>query len=146
MTTVTLEPITVDNWEECAALEVKPEQGAYIPSNLRSIAAAQFYPDTDAVAIYAGEEMVGFAMYGLDVVSGKWKIFRLMIDGAHQNKGYGRAAMEQIVERLAARPDCDEILICYRPTNDVARRLYASLGFVEREVEEDKITAHLYLT
>lgn len=146
MADVTLRAITVDNWEECAGLQVKPDQEGFIPSNLRSIAVAQFYPDTIPVAIYASEEMVGFCMYGLDVASAKWKVFRLMVDKAHQGKGYGRAAMAQVIERLAARPDCDEIVICYRPANDAARHLYASLGFVEREVEEDKVTAHLYLT
>ena len=89
--------------------------------------------------------MVGFVLYGVDVETGKWKIFRLMIDRAHQGKGYGRAVMEQVIKRLSAQPDCNEILIAYQTTNDTAQRLYESLGFTEEIVNDDKVTARLDL-
>lgn len=57
-----------------------------------------------------------------------------MIDRAYQGKGYGRAAIEQVIARLAAQPG-----------NDAARQLYASLGFVEQKVDEDRVTACLEL-
>jgi hypothetical protein len=48
-----------------------------LPSNLYSIAEAQFYPQAVPLAIYnEQDQMVGFVMYGVDVKSGKWKIFR----------------------------------------------------------------------
>ena len=53
--------------------------------------------------------------------------------------------MEQVIERLSTQPDCDEILITYQTDNDAARKLYASLGFVEQKVDENKITARLDL-
>lgn len=144
--TVSLKPITVDNWQECISLKVKDEQADFVPSNLYSIAEAQFYPQAVPLAIYSEQnQMVGFVMYGVDVEAGKWKIFRLMIDQAHQEKGYGRAAMEQVIERLSAQLDCDQILIAYRTDNDVARRLYASLGFIEETVIDNKVTGRLDL-
>jgi diamine N-acetyltransferase len=147
MTRIRLSEITIDNWRECIELGVTDEQTNLVPSNLYSIAEAQFYPDAVPLAIYNDrEEMVGFVMYGVEVSSGKWKIFRLMIDRAHQGRGYGRAAIEQVIARLAAQPGCGEIRISYKPTNDVARRLYASLGFVEQEANGDKVTACLGLS
>jgi diamine N-acetyltransferase len=143
---VRLSAITVDNWRECIELRVRDEQSELVPSNLYSIAEAQFYPDAVPLAIHNDEgQMVGFVLYGLDVISGKWKIFRMMIDHTYQGRGYGRAAMQQMIARLAARHGCDEILISYRPENDAARQLYASLGFVEQKVSEDKVTACLEL-
>jgi diamine N-acetyltransferase len=144
---IRLSAITVDNWRECIELRVKDEQAELVPSNLYSIAEAQFYPDAVPLSIHndAGQ-MVGFVMYGIDVTSGKWKVFRLMIDRAYQSRGYGRAAMQQVIARLAAQPSCDGILISYQPANEVARRLYASLGFVEQEAAEDKVTAYLELS
>jgi diamine N-acetyltransferase len=68
-----------------------------------------------------------------------------MIDRAYQGRGYGRAAIEQVIARLAAQPGCDEILISYKPGNDAARQLYASLSFVEQKVDEDRVTACLEL-
>lgn len=144
MTKVFLKPISADNWQACIGLKVTDEQADFLPSNLYSIAEAQFYPQAVSLAIYSEQDqMVGFVLYGVDVESGKWKIFRLMIDQAQQGKGYGRAAMEQVIERLSAQPDCDEILIAYQTDNDAARRLYASLGFIEETVNDGKVTACL---
>ena len=146
MTNIILKKITAENWQECINLKVNDDQVDFVPSNLYSIAEAQFYPKAVPLAIYNDEEqMVGFILYGIDVASGKWKIFRLMIDEAHQGKGYGRVAAQQVVEQLAGRPDCDEILICYKPTNCAARQLYAGLGFTEQETSDDKVVARLDL-
>jgi diamine N-acetyltransferase len=143
---VVLKPVTVDNWQECIGLKVKEKQAGFLPSNLYSIAEAQFYPQAVPLAVYSEQgRMVGFVLYGVDVETGKWKIFRLMIDRAHQGKGYGRAAMEQVIGRLRAQPGCSEILIAYQTGNDAARRLYASLGFIEETVGDGKVTACLDL-
>ena len=143
---VSLKPITVENWQRCIDLKVKEEQVDFLPSNLYSIAEAQYYSQAVPQGIYDEQDvMVGFVLHGVDVESGKWKIFRLMIDHAHQGKGYGRAAMEQVIERLRGRPDCREILIAYKVENYAARRLYDSLGFVKETVDDGKATARLDL-
>jgi diamine N-acetyltransferase len=143
---VTLKSVTADNWQTCIDLKVKDEQADFVPSNLYSIAEAQFYPQADPLAIYNGQDqMVGFVLYGVDVKSGKWKIFRLMIAREHQGKGYGRAAMEHVIRRLSAQPGCDEILIVYQVENEAASRLYTSLGFVQQQADDGKCTARLEL-
>jgi diamine N-acetyltransferase len=76
--TVILKPITADNWQECIGLKVKDEQADFVPSNLYSIAEAQFYPQAAPLAIYNEQDQtVVLVLYGIDVESGKWKIFRL---------------------------------------------------------------------
>ncbi|HET8627854.1 MAG TPA: GNAT family N-acetyltransferase [Thermomicrobiales bacterium] len=57
--------------------------------------------------------------------------YRLMIDRDHRRKGYGRAAMREVIARLRATPDCPDVLIGYEPDNAVAARLYRELGFEE---------------
>lgn len=144
MTHITLAPITVENWKEAIALKVAPAQQAFVPENLYSIAEAQFYPEAKALAIYNdSEQMVGFALYGRDVQRGKWKIFRLMIDAAQQGKGYGRAAMVQLIAKIRQQPGCDEIWIAYQTDNHAARRLYVSLGFHEQSDQVGNVTAKL---
>ena len=139
---VSLRPVTAQNWRACAGLRVDKAQGNFLPSNLYSLAEAQFYPDARPLAIFSGaDELVSFVMYGRDAESGRWKIFRLMVDAAHQGKGYGTAALEQVMRDLSSRPDGHEILVCYQAANDVARTLYAKLGFTEQTVEAAKVTA-----
>lgn len=144
MSRIRLAPITVENWKEAIALKVAEDQTELLPENLYSIAEAQFYPQARAMAIYnTADQMVGFALYGRDVQRGKWKIFRLMIDASQQRKGYGRTAMVQLIEEIRRQPDSDEILIAYQSKNQVARKLYASLGFVEQSQSGDTVTAVL---
>jgi diamine N-acetyltransferase len=58
-------------------------------------------------------------------------IFRLMVADAFQGKGYGRFGMERMLEIFRADERIKEVGISYEPDNEVARKLYASLGFVE---------------
>jgi diamine N-acetyltransferase len=53
-----------------------------------------------------------------------------MIDKRHQGKGYGRAAMVALIERIKAQGNFRAIELSFEPTNTAAERLYASLGFV----------------
>ncbi len=145
MANVFLRRVTVQNWKDCINLTLAPGQEAYIPTNLYSIAEAQFYPEARSRAIYSESNvLVGYTLFGRDVMSGKWKVFRLMIDAAHQRKGYGEAAMKQIIAEIAKEPDGEEILICYHDPNEDARRLYVRLGFIEQEIDASgRITALL---
>ena len=142
---VHLEPVTGDNWKACAALDVAPGQEHFLPSNLYSIAESQFYEGSKSTAIYnEQDQLVGYALFGRDIFTNKWKIFRMMIDKTHQSQGYGESAMQQIIRQIAREPGGNEILICYQNDNQVARRLYAKLGFVEQEIDVDgKVTALL---
>ena len=142
---VIMRPITAANWQECINLRVAANQVGFVPSNLYSIAEAQFYPDACSQAIYNGAgQMVGYALFGRDDETQQWKIFRIMVDAAHQGRGYGRAAMHQLIEMLRLRAAAQPILICYKADNAVAQSLYASLGFVEQSIDErGKVTAQL---
>jgi diamine N-acetyltransferase len=55
----------------------------------------------------------------------------LLLDAAEQRKGYGRAAVQKVIDELTAMPECQQVWIRYYPDNLIARRLYRSLGFVE---------------
>ena len=145
---VRLEPITVENWKDCIALEIAPDQQHFVPSNLYSIAETQFYPEAKSRAIYNEDnQLVGYALFGREAQTQKWKIFRMMIDKAHQHKGYGRAAMQKIMKLISQEPEGNEILISYQEDNYVARNLYAKLGFIEQTTDHHgKVTALLDLS
>lgn len=142
---IKLKELTWENWETCAALQVKKEQSGYVTSNVNSLAEAYIAMQHDADrpitrAIYHGDTMVGFTLlyyatveeYNYKGEDGYW-IGRFMIDGEHQGKGYGRKALIKILEYLKTAPikksNC--VYLSYRPDNAIAQRLYASLGFVE---------------
>ena len=127
---VTLRPITKDNWFACIKLKVRPDQESFVASNVFSIAEAQFFPEVTPEAIYAGEDMVGFVMWGEDKDEnpGDIWIWRLMIAADQQGHGYGRAAMQNVIARARAAGET-ALFLSYEPENAGAATFYAKLGF-----------------
>lgn len=144
---VSLQPITRDNFRDCVRLKVAAEQEHFVASNAISIAQTYAWKQCVPLAIYDGDTIVGFAMYARNEDEPGYSIWRLMVDQRFQGRGFGRAAMRLLIDRLRAEPDCTNIAISYEPHNDVARKLYASLGFVETgEVDDGETVARLRFT
>ena len=134
---VTLREIDKSNWRECIKLKVREDQQNFVASNVFSIAQSKVEPYCIPLAIHDGDTMVGFTMYALDPADGHYWIVRLMIDEKHQGKGYGKAAMLALLDRLKEFPDCDEVRLSYVPENLDAERLYLGLGFEKTGLVED---------
>lgn len=126
---IELRPITRENWEVAVELQVREDQRSFVASNAYSLAESKFYPEMTPLGIYHGDEMVGFTMYGHDAEAREWWIIRLMVAAARQGKGYGRAAVQEVIRRISQQPGCDAILVSFEPENRIAEALYASLGF-----------------
>ena len=135
---VTLEPVTAENFETLMEMELPPEQAHFLASNAYSIAQSHYYTDWRPRAIYCDGAPAGFALY--DVKSndepGHYAIYRLMVDYPRQGQGIGRRAMALLLSQIRAYPDARRITICYKPGNATAAKFYASLGFVETDIDE----------
>jgi diamine N-acetyltransferase len=125
---VILQDLTPQNWHNCIGLRPHPDQEAFVESNLYSIAQSKVEAFWVPQAIYANTTMVGFVMHG-KIAEGEYEIGRIMIDQHFQRRGYARAAMELVIERLRGLSDCMVIKLSHVPGNTIAARLYTSLGF-----------------
>jgi diamine N-acetyltransferase len=144
--TIELRTLTRDNFREIVKLQVAPGQEHFVASNLYSVAEARVNPDWVPLGLYAGGQPVGFLMHGRDPDEGRDWVMRLMIAADHQRQGYGRAAMQAAIGEFRAAGHLGEVFISYEPENEVARRLYASLGFEETgEMVEGETVARLRL-
>ncbi len=129
-------PVDRSNWLVMRALKLKPEQETFVSPPVVSLARSQirifgeqfeFFP----MLIMDGDTAVGYVTPACDPASERdYWIDDIMIDAAHQGRGYGRAAMEQAIGWILARyPRCRGVqLTCFRE-NHSARALYQSLGF-----------------
>ena len=129
-----LEPVTIDNWQEVIKIDLLPEQWGNVdpPSVLHALCESHLYGTYKNAAIIDGDEMVGFVIYGPHHQNAEtyWNVPILIIDKAHQRKGYGRVAMKQVVEEAkAVTPPLKGVVISYRLDNIAAQGLYTSLGF-----------------
>lgn len=134
--------ITWDNFIECIELRVTEEQKRFISSNQHSLAEAYIASKEGQViitfAIYKDEKMVGFIMMYYDngddnFERSSYGVFKIMIDGRYQGKGYGKEAMMTAIEyaRASHHGKARVVELTYKPENVVAKNLYSSLGFVE---------------
>ena len=91
---LSLQPVTKDNWQALIKLQVPKDQTQFVASNLYSIAQAQFgdefegHWDFHPFGIYDSEEPVGFLMYGSNYSHPSQQVFviRLMVDEKYQGK------------------------------------------------------------
>ncbi|MEA5506422.1 GNAT family N-acetyltransferase [Halotia wernerae UHCC 0503] len=141
MVKVNLRKVTRENLLSCLSLEVSEEQKNLVATTVQSLAEAYVDPNLFPLAVYdvaaCGYEqpsvpMVGFTMY--ELVAGVGFIMRLMIDCKYQRQGYGRATMLEVIRRLKLCPDVEVVATSYRKENEVAAKLYQSLGFREWEI------------
>jgi diamine N-acetyltransferase len=65
------------------------------------------------------------------------RIYRFMIDRAWQGRGYGKAALREVLKEIGGLGHIRHVSICYELENEAARRLYRSAGFVEQGLDED---------
>lgn len=105
-------------------------------SNLYSIAEVQFLDQFKTSGIFEGEQMVGFAMYGIDPDDNNYWIYRLMVAEGHQGQGFGTEAVKLIIDEIKSinTSGIPLIMIGYKQENAGARVTYRKAGFVETEI------------
>lgn len=97
---VELRNINIDNFYELCLLEVTPTQANHVDSNAVSLAEANFMEFPWYRGIYVNNKPVGFILVNADTVSGKFSLWRLMLDKSQQTNGYGRMAITMLSEAL----------------------------------------------
>lgn len=142
-----LDRVNGDTIWDILKLTVADHQKNFVADNDVSIIEAYIAITSNGYAfpfgIFEDDTPVGFVMIGYDkdeywkdapaIADGNYNLWRLMIDKAHQNKGYGRQAVELALRFIRTFP-CGKADFCwlsYEPENTVAKSLYASFGFVE---------------
>lgn len=117
------------NFWDIIELKVSKEQEEFVASNLFSIAQSKVQPECIPMGIYNDETPVGFLMYCIDVDDREYWLYRLMIDIKYQSKGYGRKAMELLIDRIKEDKNHNIIFLSFVPENNSAKSMYESFGF-----------------
>jgi diamine N-acetyltransferase len=143
---VTLREVTAETVRAVCRLEVAPEQRGFVAPNAVSIAEAHFEPKAWFRAVYAGEEPVGFVMLFEDTEKPEYYLWRFMVAAEHQGKGYGKRALDRVVERVRGLPGATELLSSYVPGDGGPGGFYLRYGFEETgEVDEGERVIRLEL-
>jgi diamine N-acetyltransferase len=105
------------------------QQQKMVAPNAVSIAQAYFSDQAWFRAIYADDTPVGFIMLYDDPEKREYFLWRLMIAGPYQGRGYGRKAIELLVEYVKTRPGASELLASHEPIEGGPEEFYRKLGF-----------------
>ena len=144
--TVTLREVTAETVRAVCALEVASTQRGYVAPNAVSIAQAHFEPKAWFRAVYAGEEPVGFVMLHEDTEKPEYFLWRFMVAAQHQGKGYGRQALDLVVEHVRSLPGARVLGSSFVPGEHGPQAFYLRYGFVETgEVDEGERVIRLDL-
>lgn len=136
----TFEKITEDNFLDAFNLRLAKGQESYVSHPVRSLAQAYVYRDQcQPFGIYNEDKMVGYVMVVYDYDIPEYDIWHMMIDASSQGKGYGSAALTQVIDYIETKPfgDSDRVTLTCKQENQIALKLYHRAGFVETGVEED---------
>jgi diamine N-acetyltransferase len=143
---VELREVSGETVREICALQVTPDQRRFVAPNAVSFAEAHYEPKAWYRAIYADGQPVGFAMLSIDTGTAEYFLWRFMIDGGFQGRGFGRAALGLIVEHVRSLPNARELLVSWVPGDGSPEPFYLGLGFVPTgEVDDGEVVARLGL-
>jgi diamine N-acetyltransferase len=126
---IALKKIDTENFWDIISLSLPKEQEELVVSNAVSIAQAYVQPECIPLAIYNDDTVVGLVMYCVDRDDGEYWIYRLMVDKAHQNKGYGRQAMDKVIETIKQDRTHHKIYLGVDINGGASVHLYEGLGF-----------------
>jgi len=107
-----------------------PPKKYMVAPNAVSIAQAHFEERAWFRAIYAGETPVGFIMLYDDPETPDYFLWRLMIAGPHHGKGFGRQAIELLVDYVRTRPGATVLETSCGQGPGNPEGFYRKLGFV----------------
>lgn len=134
---VTLHPVDDTNREAIVALAVAPGQERFVDGVADSLREAAATPRARPWfrAVYDAGTPVGFLMLadgaepGNGVIPWPYYLWRMLIDGRYQGRGYGRAALDLVVAHLRERPGADTLVTSIVPGDGSPYGFYLRCGF-----------------
>ena len=141
---IRLMPINDDNRDAVLSLSVREDQPFVAPNDVSLRQADEANAENPGVArpfaIYADDRLVGFCMFAFDPEEededDRYWLWRFMIDKNEQDKGYGQAALQEIIKYFRDN-GADRLFLSTEPENERGLHIYHKAGFRETGIIED---------
>ncbi len=128
-----------DNW--LTDLHVSESQKEHVLDAMGILARAYAYRDegSHAFFIYDNDTPIGMGLYCDYPELDSYELNQFFIDERYQKRGYGKAAMQLILEKLKQEGKYHKVVLWYIDGNDAAKHLYEHMGFLEAGSIQDEI-------
>lgn len=137
---VELKEITEENFIDAFNLKLALGQEEFVSHPIRSLAQAYVYRNQcRPFGIYAEGKMVGYVMVIYDYDIPEYDIWHMIIDKDCQGHGYGKEALDRVLEFIKTKPfgDSERVVLTCNKNNPVARKMYEDKGFVATGNEDE---------
>jgi histidinol dehydrogenase len=126
-------PVDAGNVDAVLKLQVAAGQRALVASVERSLAQVAYEPAGRALALFDGDEAVGMmllydARLDKERPASQLYVWRLLVDARHQKRGYGRLAVQWIIDE-ARRWGVAEVGLSHVMREGHAGGFYEKMGF-----------------
>ena len=125
-----LRSIDKTNFYEICQLQVDQNQVNHVDSNAISLAEANFMSFPWFKGIYSDNNPIGFVLVNADTVSGKFELWRFMLDKSQQSKGCGRIAIDLLKSALVNEFGISALYTSVVTGSGSPQGFYESCGFV----------------
>ena len=146
---VCLRKITEENFIDAFNLKLAPEQERFVSHPVRSLAQAYVYREQcQPFGIYKDDTMVGYVMVIYDYDVPEYDIWHMMIDESNQRRGYGKIALDRVLDYIKTKPfgPSNRVTLTCNRDNIQALNLYKSKGFIMTgAADEDEIELSLMI-
>lgn len=141
---IKLIPVNDENREAVLALSVREDQPFVAPNDVSLRQADETNEEYPGVArpfaIYADNRLVGFCMLAVNLEEededDRCYLWRFMIDQNEQGKGYGQAALKEII-RYFRDLGGERVLLSTEPENERGLHVYHKAGFLDTGCIDD---------
>ncbi|MBI4933503.1 MAG: GNAT family N-acetyltransferase [Actinobacteria bacterium] len=127
-----LTTITADNIDNAVGITLRPGQEQFVAPVVQSLAEAYVHPAAWPRLVTDGDDVVGFVMGSFDpdneIDFFRCGIWRLNISGEHQGRGYGRFAVQGVIDEARRRGE-QRVTVLWIPREDGPEDYYLNLGF-----------------
>ena len=117
---VILRPVNSENWREVAHLQVTHSQRAFVAEPSYYLALCCYGNDWQPLAIFLGEQVIGFMMWAVDPADNSCWFGGITIDQSCQRKGYGRKALQAAISVFSKEYGYKDFALSYQPKNVIA--------------------------
>ena len=141
---IKLKPVDDQNRDAVLALSVREDQ-PFVASNEVSLRQAEEtnaeYPGVARpFGIYADDRLVGFCMFAFNPEDededDRYWLWRFMIDKNEQGKGFGQAALQEIIKYFRDN-GADRLFLSTEPENELGLHVYQKAGFQKTGIIDD---------
>lgn len=131
------EPVTPENWR--TRLTIREDQKRFVAQPAVIMARAWAYRELRSQVMYVCDDdtPVGMILWHDSPEGDCYVLSELLIDEAYQRRGYGKWAVETLVQMLRAEKKYPQIMLCYVDGDEPARLLYEKCGF-QRTYDDDE--------